>query len=68
MEHWASPSSAGSTVWPFQPEFAGKMNFYSSAVNDLLRRPDDQPSIGLILCKTRDRIVAALPDTLNADH
>jgi predicted nuclease of restriction endonuclease-like (RecB) superfamily len=43
---------------PFQPEFAGKMNFYLSAVNNLLRHPDDQPSIGLILCKTRDRIVA----------
>lgn len=43
---------------PFQPEFAGKMNLYLSAVNDLLRHPDDQPSIGLILCKTRDRIVA----------
>lgn len=42
----------------FQPEFTGKMNFYLSAVNDLLRHPDDQPSIGLILCKTRDRIVA----------
>ena len=42
----------------FQPEFAGKMNFYLSAVNDFLRHPDDQPSIGLILCKTRDRIVA----------
>ena len=42
----------------FQPEFAGKMNFYLSAVNDLLRHPDDQPSIGLILCKTRERFVA----------
>jgi len=42
----------------FKPEFAGKMNFYLSAVNDLLRHPDDQPSIGLILCKTRDRVVA----------
>jgi hypothetical protein len=42
----------------FQPEFAGKTNFYLSAVNDLLRHPDDQPSIGLILCKTHDRIVA----------
>jgi predicted nuclease of restriction endonuclease-like (RecB) superfamily len=42
----------------FQPEFAGKMNFYLSAVNDILRHPDDQPSIGLILCKTRDRVVA----------
>jgi hypothetical protein len=43
---------------PFEPEFAGKMNFYLSAVNDLLRHPDDQPSIGLILCKTKDRIIA----------
>jgi predicted nuclease of restriction endonuclease-like (RecB) superfamily len=42
----------------FRPEFAGKMNFYLSAVNNLLRHPDDQPSIGLILCKTRDRVVA----------
>jgi predicted nuclease of restriction endonuclease-like (RecB) superfamily len=42
----------------FEPEFAGKMNFYLSAVNDLLRHPDDQPSIGIILCKTKDRIVA----------
>jgi predicted nuclease of restriction endonuclease-like (RecB) superfamily len=42
----------------FEPELAGKMNFYLSAVNDLLRHPDDQPSIGLVLCKTNDRIVA----------
>ena len=42
----------------FEPEFAGKMNFYLSAVNDLLGHPDDQPSIGLILCKTNDRFVA----------
>jgi predicted nuclease of restriction endonuclease-like (RecB) superfamily len=42
----------------FQPEFAGKMNFYLSAVDDLLRHPDDQPTIGLILCKTRNRVIA----------
>ncbi len=42
----------------FQPEFAGKMNFYLSAVNNRLRHPDDQPSIGLILCKTKNQIVA----------
>lgn len=41
----------------FEPEFAGKMNFYLSAVSDILRHADDQPSIGLILCKTRDRVV-----------
>jgi predicted nuclease of restriction endonuclease-like (RecB) superfamily len=45
-------------VQAFRAEFAGKMNLYLSAVNDLLRHPDDQPSIGLILCKTRDRVVA----------
>jgi hypothetical protein len=37
----------------FEPEFAGKMNFYLLAVNDLLRHPDDQPGIGLILCKMK---------------
>jgi len=42
----------------FQPEFAGKMNFYLSAVDDLLRHPHDQPSIGMILCKSKNRIVA----------
>jgi predicted nuclease of restriction endonuclease-like (RecB) superfamily len=34
---------------PFIPEFAGKMNFYLSAVDDLLRHPSDAPTIGLIL-------------------
>ena len=43
---------------PFKPEYAGKMNFYLSAVDDMLRHPDDQPSIGLILCKTKNRIIA----------
>jgi predicted nuclease of restriction endonuclease-like (RecB) superfamily len=42
----------------FKPEFAGKMNFYLSAVDDLLRHPEDKPSIGIILCKTRSKIVA----------
>jgi predicted nuclease of restriction endonuclease-like (RecB) superfamily len=42
----------------FKPEYAGKMNFYLSAVDDLLRHPDDKPSIGLILCKGKNRIVA----------
>jgi hypothetical protein len=34
------------------------MNFYLSAVDDLLRHPDDQPSIGIILCKSKNRVVA----------
>ena len=42
---------------PFQPEFAGKMNFYLSAVDDLLRHPDDRPSIGLLLCKEKNRLI-----------
>jgi predicted nuclease of restriction endonuclease-like (RecB) superfamily len=42
----------------FEPEFAGKMNFYLAAVDDLLRHPDDQPSIGLIICKTKDQVIA----------
>jgi predicted nuclease of restriction endonuclease-like (RecB) superfamily len=49
----------------FKPEYAGKMNFYLSAVDDLLRHPDDKPSIGLILCKTKNKLIAeyALRDT-----
>ena len=42
----------------FQPEFSGKMNFYLSAVDDLLRHPDDQPSLGLILCKSKNQAIA----------
>ena len=42
----------------FEPEFSGKMNFYLSSVDDLLRHPGDAPSIGVILCKTRDATVA----------
>jgi len=49
----------------FKPDYAGKMNFYLSAVDDLLRHPDDQPSIGIILCKSKNAIIAeyALRDT-----
>jgi len=43
----------------FQPEFAGKMNFYLSAVDDLLRHSDDAPSIGLILCKSKTNKIIA---------
>jgi predicted nuclease of restriction endonuclease-like (RecB) superfamily len=42
----------------FKPEYAGKMNFYCSVVDDLLRNETDQPTIGLILCQTKDRILA----------
>jgi predicted nuclease of restriction endonuclease-like (RecB) superfamily len=42
----------------FRPEYAGKLNFYLSAVDDLLRHPADEPSIGLILCKAKNKVVA----------
>lgn len=44
-------------VRDFEPEFAGKMSFYLAAVDDLLRRPDDGASIGLILCRNRSRTI-----------
>lgn len=44
-------------VGEFKPEFAGKMNFYLSAVDDLLRHKDDQPSIGIILCKVKNKVI-----------
>ena len=42
----------------FKPEYAGKMNFYCSAVDSQLRHESDAPTIGLILCQTKDRIIA----------
>jgi predicted nuclease of restriction endonuclease-like (RecB) superfamily len=41
----------------FRPEFAGKMNFYLNAVDELERQPDDRPTIGLVLCPGRNRTV-----------
>ncbi|HEX8728201.1 MAG TPA: PDDEXK nuclease domain-containing protein, partial [Ktedonobacterales bacterium] len=45
-------------IGEFEPEYAGKMNFYLAAVDAQLRHSDDQPSIGLILCRTHDRLIA----------
>jgi predicted nuclease of restriction endonuclease-like (RecB) superfamily len=42
----------------FKPEYAGKLNFYCNVVNDRLKQPADQPTIGLILCQKRDRLLA----------
>jgi len=42
----------------FKPEFAGKMNFYCSVVDDTLKHSTDNQTIGLILCQTKDRILA----------
>lgn len=43
---------------PFKPEYAGKMNFYCSVVDDHLRHSDDKPTIGLILCQEHNRVLA----------
>jgi predicted nuclease of restriction endonuclease-like (RecB) superfamily len=40
----------------FKPEYVGKLNFYLSAVDEQLRGEGDQPTIGLILCKTKDKV------------
>jgi predicted nuclease of restriction endonuclease-like (RecB) superfamily len=42
----------------FKPEYAGKLNFYLSVVDDLLSRKEDKPTIGIMLCKGRDSFVA----------
>ncbi len=49
----------------FKPEYAGKMNFYLSAVDSQLQRDGDHPSIGLVLCKEKNKVVVeyALRDT-----
>jgi hypothetical protein len=41
----------------FDPAFVGQMNLYLSAADDLLRHPDDKPTIGLLLCRAKNRIV-----------
>ena len=40
----------------FKPEYAGKMDFYLEVLNDKERAPDDNPSIGIILCAEKDRL------------
>ncbi|MCR4736969.1 MAG: PDDEXK nuclease domain-containing protein [Bacteroidales bacterium] len=40
---------------PFEPEFAGKLNFYVNAVDELLRTPDDNPTIGLLICSDMNK-------------
>jgi len=42
----------------FKPEFAGKLNFYLSAVDSILKKETDNPTIGLLLCKKKNSIVA----------
>ncbi len=42
----------------FKPEHAGQLNFYLSAIDAQVKAPDDKPTIGLLLCKTQNRVVA----------
>lgn len=42
----------------FEPEFVGKLNFYLSAVDDQLRTEHDNPTIGLLICRKRDKLMA----------
>lgn len=44
-------------IGEFKPEYSGKMSFYLSVVDDQLRHSDDQPSIGLILCKSKNQVI-----------
>lgn len=44
-------------VVEYIPEFAGKLNFYVSAVDELLKEDDDNPTIGLLICKSKDNTV-----------
>ena len=45
-------------VVEFEPEFVGKLNFYLSAVDDQLRGEFDNPSIGLLICRRHDKLIA----------
>lgn len=42
----------------FKPEYIGKVNFYCSAVDDILRREGDEQTVGLLLCQTKDKVKA----------
>lgn len=52
-------------VGEFKPEYVGKMSFNLSAVDDQLKHADDQSGVGIILCKSRNKIIVeyALRDT-----
>ncbi|GGM51979.1 hypothetical protein GCM10008956_30050 [Deinococcus arenae] len=45
-------------IGEFKPEYVGKMNFYLSAADDLLRHEQDAPTIGLLLCRTKNKVIA----------
>jgi hypothetical protein len=45
-------------IGEFEPEYIGKMQFYLSVLDDTVRLPEEQPSIGIFLCKSKDRLIA----------
>jgi len=45
-------------IGPFKPEYAGKINFYCNVVDDQYRHETDNPTIGLILCQDKKRVLA----------
>ena len=44
-------------VTEFEPEFLGKLNFYLTAINSLVKADDDKPTIGILLCKNKNNVV-----------
>ena len=42
----------------FKPEYAGKINFYLSALDDIVKNNKDNPSIGLVLCMNKNKVIA----------
>ena len=44
-------------IGEFKPEYAGKMQFYLTALDDLIKSKDENPSIGMILCKEKNRTI-----------
>ncbi len=52
----------------FKSEYAGKMSFYCSVIDDILKYNSDEPTIGLILCENKNKIIAeyTLKDTHKA--
>ena len=47
----------GQKAGEFKPEYAGQLNFYLSAVDGILKKDSDYPSIGLLLCKSKNDLV-----------
>jgi len=52
-------------IGDFEPEYISKMNFYLSVLDEKVKMPDENPSIGIILCKNKDRSIVeyTLKDT-----